>query len=134
MSAKHQWNGERVFREMRRRAQDAAASGGVIIQRNVKLELSRPGRGTHWPGLPRRSSAPGDPPAVQFGQLRRSQQVDLSGLHNANPLVRVGTNVHYARKLECGTKHIAPRPHMRPGLARSKKPVFQEFRKRGLVK
>jgi phage gpG-like protein len=73
------------------------------------------------------ASAPGDPPAVDTGNLRGSISWEWVG-RNA----RVGTNVDYAPGLELGTLghggHIAPRPFMRPSVERLKALVPQILR------
>jgi hypothetical protein len=72
----------------------------VIMQREAKVQLSRPGRGQLHPGLRRRSSAPGEPPAAQTGTLRRSVQIDRSRIGQL--WIRVGTNLPYGAMLEKG--------------------------------
>lgn len=56
------------------------------------------------------SSAPGEAPAVQYGDLIRSIQYTRAG-----KLIRhVGTNQKHGRYTELGTKHMKPRPWLRP--------------------
>lgn len=69
--------------------------------------------GTHWPGQPHVSSAPGESPATQSGDLLHSFQVRPRGatdwdVFTANP---------YAADLEYGSaaRHLAPRPFLIPG-------------------
>lgn len=70
-----------------------------------------------------RASAPGEPPAVDFGHLRRSIQADVSRLKESNPRARVGTNMKYGPALEYGNPlhRLAPRPYFRP-VARAARP------------
>ncbi len=59
---------------MIRACYDAAIEVGMRLQGEIRKELSQPGTGRHhksW-GLKYRSSAPGQPPAVQSGRLRNS--------------------------------------------------------------
>lgn len=72
---------------------------------------------------PHQASAPGQPPAVDTGRLRAtiSHTVtrDAGGLvahigSGANPAIPA---VKYATYLELGTRHMAPRPFLRPSLA-----------------
>lgn len=86
------------------------------------LEQSQHGRGIKYPGLPRRSSAPGDPPARQSGRLQES----IAVLSRATPTrleARVGPRPQsftrtapYPVFLEFGTRAMAPRPFVRRGL------------------
>ena len=59
-----------------------------------------------------RASKPGDPPAPDTGDLRRSTFMEESGGR-----ILVGVQMAYARFLEFGTERMAPRPFMRPAWA-----------------
>jgi phage gpG-like protein len=94
----------------------------LTLVRQIKITLSFPGRGRIYRRGRRRhqASAPGQPPAVDRGQLRNS--IAMEELPNG--AIRVGTNDVKAPWLEFGTMgpeytggHIAPRPFMRPALA-----------------
>jgi len=68
-----------------------------------------------------KASAPGEPPAADTGNLRRSWQ---TGFGNPNRtkgdskfILRVGSSVEYARRLEFGDGTVAPRPYIRPSIA-----------------
>jgi len=93
----------------------AARAGALVLVREIKLELSKPGSGriygTH------QASAPGQPPAVDTGVLRNS--IDFEVLE-AEQKVRVGSGVDYAPLLEFGTPRILPRPFMRAAFERAK--------------
>lgn len=58
-------------------------------------------------------SAPGNPPAIDTGNLYRNvtTELDADGLHG---VLRAATD--YAKYLEFGTRHMAARPFMRPAL------------------
>lgn len=113
---------------------------GLALERQIKLELSTPGKGRLYRRRRRgpvrtdgrdnrgrflrrgarsgdfhRASAPGDPPAVDTGQLRNQITMERFGLRR-----RVGPTSEYAPPLEFGTigdgGHIAARPFMRPAL------------------
>jgi hypothetical protein len=86
---------------------------GVLIAhgKDVTRELRRVIRtgkrtGIHWLGLPNQSSAPGEPPANQYGRLARGYKSKTGRLE-----MMVYTNVKYAPFLENGTSKIKPRPH-----------------------
>lgn len=98
--------------------QRAAMKALLMTQREIKEQLSKPGSGRKHPGLRYQSSAPGMPPAVQTGHLRRSWQ---AGQHKRIAQGRrvgwsVGSNVRYARRLEFGGGRIFARPYLRPSL------------------
>lgn len=118
-----------VYRNVRA----AVAESAIILQRDMKVTLSQPGRGIKHPGNRYPSSAPGDPPAVQTGHLRRSVQVDLSRLNEANPRARVGTNIPYGAELEFGTRKVAPRPWARPSARKARPKILNLFRLRRLI-
>lgn len=65
-----------------------------------------------------KASAPGEPPAADTGDLRRSWQ---AGFRAPRPVqsgqsrrIVVGSNKRYARRLEFGGGAIAARPYLRP--------------------
>ena len=64
-------------------------------------------------------SAPGEPPRKRTGTLQKSVAFEVSWMNLGEPVftVRVGTNVPYGRFLEYGTRKMAARPWLRPGLA-----------------
>ena len=63
------------------------------------------------------ASAPGEAPANMTGNLVRSIRVEhFPGSGTA----RVAVAASYARELEFGTKKIAPRPFLRPSIAKVK--------------
>jgi hypothetical protein len=85
--------------------------------REVKRMMREPKHGVHWSGLPRRSSAPGEAPAVQSGRLIGS--VDAAVFRRGQrweAVSGVKREVEYAVALEFGTVRIAPRPAWRPAL------------------
>jgi hypothetical protein len=94
---------------------------GLELVRAAKLELSQPGSGrTYRKGKHTHvASAPGEPPAVDTGALRNSIDMETVG-----GVLRVGSGLEKAPGLEFGTiedgGHIAPRPFMRPALAKAK--------------
>jgi hypothetical protein len=71
-----------------------------------------------------RASSPGDSPAPDTANLARSGFAEKIG-----PLMRaMGVTVIYGAWLELGTGRIAPRPFMRPALARVEKALGIEMR------
>lgn len=123
----------RIRTAVYRGVRDGLERVAVRFQNQVVRMLSRPGGGarairyyTDKKGKRRRSkryarSLPGQPPAVQTGTLRRSFQRGRSKavVLGTVAVVKVGSNLKYARWLEEGTSRgLAPRPYVAPVLAR----------------
>jgi hypothetical protein len=91
--------------------------------RNVKNRSVPTAYGYH------RASAPGEPPAVDTGRLRRSIKT-VDDTKGKNVLIRVGSDVEYAPDLEYGSKarNLLPRPYMRPSLTRAKSKMDKTMR------
>ena len=73
-------------------------------------------------------SKPGETPAIQTGDLRRSiaQETDAANLvTRIGPRATTGKgkSLKYARHLEFGTRKMAARPYMRPAIFRARVPV-----------
>lgn len=100
----------------------AVLAAGLELVTSAKLQTSKPGTGREYPrkgGKIHTASAPGQPPAVDTGELRNSIGVAFVG-----DVLRVGSGLEKAPLLEFGTisdgGRIAPRPFMRPALAEAK--------------
>jgi len=89
----------------------------IKVETRVKTLLSQPGQGRTYQrhGVVHRASAPGQPPAVDTGQLRQSITHQL-GKDAESLYADVGTNLEKARFLEFGTSTIAARPFLVPAL------------------
>jgi hypothetical protein len=90
------------------------------VEGDVKTEMRGPksGRLYRRGGRTHQASAPGQAPAVDFGQLINSIQVQ-----NVTDLTStVGTNVEYAMALEMGSRRIAPRPVWRSVIEKWRQP------------
>lgn len=85
--------------------------GEAVVERNVKGELSL---GAHKRGTPT-TSAPGTPPDVVTGTLRRSVTSDVPTLSGFVATGRVYPTVVYARIQELGGNGLPARPYMQPG-------------------
>lgn len=131
--------------ELERRAEKAVKEGALLLKREIVKELSKKGTGRarKTRGRPKRggvtatgrarfrtassgnrASAPGEPPAVDFGRLRASIEEEVIK-EFATWIGIVGTNLKVGREkknlgvlLEFGTSEIEPRPFFRPALAR----------------
>lgn len=110
----------------RSRRRDAIASIEGGVAKNVRaaadhyrsaltktlLKGPRTGRMYRVPGGTKRlytASAPGEAPAPRTGRLANSFEV----VPRTRFRVLVGSPLEYARFLEVGTRHIAPRPYFR---------------------
>lgn len=106
------------------------------VETKIKNEMRKPKSGRKYvrvkgQGLTRKgterkrksmhqASAPGEAPAVDFGQLINSIQVEnVTDLKSA-----VGTSVEYAMPLEFGSRRLAPRPVWRPVIEKMRKPFI----------
>lgn len=92
---------------------------GLKVERRVKEMLHQPGTGRVYrlsnPTRTHQASAPGQPPATDLGKYAASIGQGLE--RDAIGLVeKVGTNDKRGPWLELGTRTIAPRPHLVPGL------------------
>ena len=97
---------------------DALAQAGHLVEGLVKMELSR---SSHPPGTPT-PSAPGEPPSLISGALRRSIQVEGPQQNGRGSWsVRIGPTIVYGPIQERGGvagngARLPARPYMYPGL------------------
>ena len=95
--------------------------------RNVELEvLSKGGSGKKYKRLPNRSSAPGETPAPQSGNLRQDCN-DETLIEGNRVTSRLKSNVKYAGWLEDGTKKMAKRPFVNPIKKKAEPEVVKIF-------
>lgn len=114
---------EPIRQELERRA--------FLVENAAKRLVSGPGTGrlydtTFWRDaqgrlrkgrkrVPHRASAPGAPPATDTGRLLNSISHSISQ-QGPEWVARVEAKTNYSLYLELGTRHMAPRPFMRPAL------------------
>ena len=118
----------------------ATSRAAVLLLAAIREELSKPGSGRVYliPVVKRdgslrktkkgktsyrrhRASAPGEPPAVNTGELRRGATMGLVG-----GKMRVGVTAKYGPYLDRGTPRLKPRPFMAPALARARPAMDDE--------
>lgn len=90
----------------------AAATFYLTELRRTLLKGLRTGKQYRVPGGVRRmytASAPGQPPAPRTGRLANS----FTDAPVTPTRILVGSPLRYARYLEIGTRHMAPRPHFK---------------------
>ena len=111
------WMGDVVFAKTAVKADKQLYLLALMVEREAKQGMKGARHGVKYPNLPNTSSAPGEPPAVQTGFLVRKITTEKIG----RLAYKVGVNVPYGLYLELGTRHIRPRPWLRPALSRAKK-------------
>lgn len=92
-------------------------AGIRVIERNTKnlMTGTRTGRVSIIGGKTHVASAPGEPPAVDTGNLKNSLRV----IEVTDDYASFGSSADYAAELEYGLSRIAARPYMRPGAQNS---------------
>lgn len=100
---------------------------GLALVGEMVRTLSQPGTGREYPRGEKvhRASAPGQPPAVDQGELRASIGMELWAA-----VLRVGTGLPKGEGLEFGMTTptggvVAPRPWARPAFARARASMGQ---------
>lgn len=77
-----------------------------------------------------RRSAPGQMPSLETGNLRRSVNYEVRGAVEMEVGAGDGSSdFEYARYLEEGTEHIAPRPYIEPTVNRLHTDFIQDLEK-----
>lgn len=77
--------------------------------------------------VPHHPSLPGNPPAPDSGNLRKSIHYTVEG-SGKDTVGRVGTDVKYGKYLEFGTSRIAPRPWIKPSLDKNKTFIISKLK------
>ncbi len=109
----------------------ARMNEAVNTVRNHAVETlsgSRSGKTYKVPGTQTTytASAPGEPPAVQTGELSQSIATEVEG-EGRDIVGRVGTDKKQGLMTEFGTKNMAPRPWLRPSFERQESKVREIF-------
>lgn len=106
------WNDSKFKDEIRNKAKRNMIDACKFLESYIKHSISGPS-----------PSAPGEPPGVKTGTLRRS--IDWEIDEGRNELIgRIGTATEYAIFLEFGTSRgLVARPFLRPALAKNKSKI-----------
>lgn len=93
-------------------------AGANTLEGIIKQSMNKGphGRTYRRGGKVHRASAPGEPPAIDFGHLINSLQSELVASTAGMATAAVQTNAEYGPALEYGTARVAARPFMRPPL------------------
>lgn len=112
--------------------QAIAFAGAQRLAGELIKAMASPKSGVFWPWLPNRSSAPGEFPAIQSGDLVNSIRVFTSKSKAKQGLAHVGIGAglprSYAFYLEYGTMYMAPRPLARRAAVQFKGETIQAMR------
>jgi HK97 gp10 family phage protein len=105
------WNSDVITKKLEGKVRGRLRRIGAMLRKYIIMKITK--------GKTRRDgpSKPGQPPHVDTGRLRQSIAWEL---HSDGRGVRIGTNVNYGKYLEEGTRHMAPRPYLRPSLKESR--------------
>jgi HK97 gp10 family phage protein len=110
-----------------------ALRGAKKMMQLTEAAMREDKTGTWWPQHPNRSSAPGEFPAKQSGELIASFRTGVvsSPRNHGKAIFGAGNKLprSYAFYLEYGTMHMAPRPFMRRAAVQFRKEVQAEMRK-----
>jgi HK97 gp10 family phage protein len=107
--------------------QENALSAAEFARTVTVVEMEQSGGGVFWPGNVRPSSRPGNYPAVQTSALvgtLNAHELPASKDIGRAALDAGGNGVDYARALEFGTSHAAPRPYMRTTVRKYRKEIL----------
>ena len=105
------WHGEEFERQVRKALADNLVAAAIHLKGEIKQSLSVGNLTGKYP------SEPGEPPRKVGGLLgeKIAHEVDRVRL-----IARVGTNLLYGKFLELGTRKMAARPFIRPGLEKAR--------------
>lgn len=120
------WNGDDVKAEIRDRSLRNVFKASEYMREKLLETLSgnRSGRRYRVPGTSvfYTASAPGEPPAVRLGGLRRSIQSEVVQ-EQGEYVGLVGTDLDYGLFLENGTSKMLPRPWLVPTFEREQENI-----------
>lgn len=127
------WKGASVMASLRGTSLQNLSEASIFLKDAVQETLTgnRSGRVYRVPATKQKytASAPGEPPAVRLGDLKRaiSHKVNKAKLTAiVGPrLIGQDPKKQYPVWLEFGTKKMSPRPYMKPTFDKSKDTVIQ---------
>jgi hypothetical protein len=114
-------NHRAMVAQVERLMRSRLGSVGAIVQRHIVLNLTRGKTRVDGP------SKPGEFPHVDTGKLR--QGIHWEYIDDGRSMgVRIGTFFKYGLYLEVGTRHMAPRPYMRPTVMECRPTIARALR------
>ena len=121
------WRGRELISHVQDTLANRMEALGALMVADIRDDISTPGPTKTHPGYS--ASAPGEPPHRRSGQLRRSITSELQ--RGRIPVLRVGSNLKYAKWLELGTERMpGGRPFLRPALMRARRDIARILRRR----
>jgi hypothetical protein len=131
------WDIESIKRDMKEKAREGVTQVAEWIRKEAVRRIEDPPKTGRWyvgfpyrVGLPpHRASAPGESPADDFGNLKRSGRVEVESSRLQASVSFGGDAVDYAADLEFGSfgteTTIEARPFLRPSVAEARKVTKQ---------
>lgn len=112
---------------LRREAGGNAYKAALMAETSMKVEMNKPKHGRTYlrRGRQHVSSAPGEAPAVDMGQLQASIQTERV----SDVAASVSTNNEHAEELEFGTSKMAARPFFGPAVTKAGKWFLRQMPK-----
>lgn len=113
-----EWNENSVINFVCNAVRSSMENACIMLIEAIKQSMNEPKSGIKYSNLPRRSSAPGESPAIQTGRLADSLEYKIFEERNSI-IARVGVNVEkdfkegVATYLEFGTNKMKARPYLR---------------------
>lgn len=99
-------------------AAPVACEAGLMVARDwIEQDMERSKNGVFWPGNRVPSSAPGESPAIQTGDLLAT--IKTEQIEDGATLEASGGHAH----IEIGNARVAPRPFLRPSVTTNKKAI-----------
>lgn len=128
---KIKWYGQKVFTLATQANVEAMHKATLMVERDVKRSFPKVGTGRVYSkgkGKIHIASAPGQPPAIDIGNLQSSIQskVQVRGL---NVIGEVGSDMPYSLYLEVGTRTMAKRPYLMPTVRKDKHKITRIFKR-----
>lgn len=118
--------------ELKARVSRRAVVAGELVRQKMQTLIEEPKSGSVYPGNPRASSAPGEAPASQSGDLVESLEVSAAIDNDSSIDVHVFSWLTRSRVLQDGTIDKAPRPFMVPALHESKTSILKTVSGQGV--
>jgi hypothetical protein len=134
-----EWDADRIMTLATEANIAAMNESAALVERETKLSMPKKGAGRtkegHWiegahyrrHGKKHLASRPGEPPAVDTGDLKKSVHHEVVQ-RGDEVLGFVGSDLPYALPLETGTKNMQPRPYLRPALRNNERAIEQIFK------
>jgi HK97 gp10 family phage protein len=115
------------FKQMLEKSMLNKMQKAVMVVRNETVQTlsgGRSGRTYYVPGTHKKytASAPGEAPASATGHLRQNVKTEVE-TNSESVIGYVGTEDDYGAILEMGTRHILPRPWLRPSFEKAEERV-----------